>query len=82
MSPLAQNPEERHLSAMADHSNIKPDARQLIEALPETATWDDLAYEVYVRQAVETGLADSAAGRTVSHEDAIARVRSRIRRAS
>lgn len=67
---------------MADHPNIKPDARQLIEALPETATWDDLAYEVYVRQAIETGLADAEAGRTVSHEDAVARVRSRIRRAS
>lgn len=67
---------------MADHPNIKPDARQLVEALPESATWDDLAYEVYVRQAVEMGLADAETGRTVSHEDAIARVRSRIRRAS
>jgi predicted transcriptional regulator len=67
---------------MADTPNIKADAHQLVEALPETATWDDLAYEVYVRQAVETGLADADAGRTVSHEDAMARVRSRIRRAS
>ncbi|HXT17879.1 MAG TPA: hypothetical protein VN706_19740 [Gemmatimonadaceae bacterium] len=67
---------------MADTPNIKADARQLVEALPETATWDDLAYEVYVRQAVETGLADADTGRTVSHEDAMARVRSRIRRAS
>jgi predicted transcriptional regulator len=71
-----------HLSLMADHRNIKADARQLVEALPDTATWDDLAYEVYVRQAVETGLADADAGRTVSHDDAVARIRSRIRRAS
>lgn len=67
---------------MADHPNIKPDARQLVEALPEAATWDDLAYEVYVRQAIETGLLDADAGRTMSHDDAVARVRSRIRRAS
>jgi predicted transcriptional regulator len=67
---------------MADSTNIKADARTLVEALPETATWDDLAYEVYVRQAVETGLVDADSGRTVSDDDALARVRSRIRRAS
>ena len=67
---------------MGDHPNIKPDARQLVEALPESATWDDLAYEVYVRQAIETGLADANAGHTLSHDDAVARIRSRIRRAS
>lgn len=67
---------------MADHINIKPDARQLIDGLPDSATWDDLAYEVYVRQAIELGLADADAGRLVEHEDALARIRSRIRRAS
>jgi predicted transcriptional regulator len=82
MPLLAPNPPSHHLSSMADHPNIKADARELVEALPDTATWDDLAYEVYVRQAVATGLADADAGRTVSHDDAMARVRSRIRRAS
>ena len=80
--PLAPNLQVYHLSSMADHPNIKPDARQLVEALPESATWDDRAYEVHVRQAVETGLTDADTGRTVSHEDALLRVRSRIRRAS
>jgi predicted transcriptional regulator len=67
---------------MADHPSIKADARQLIEGLPESATWDDLAYEVYVRQAIERGLADSEAGRTLPHDEALARIRSRIRRVS
>lgn len=67
---------------MSDHPSIKPDARRLVDGLPESATWDDLAYEVYVRQAIELGLDDAAAGRTVSHEDAMARIRGRIRRAS
>ena len=67
---------------MSEPRNIKPDARQLIENLPDTATWDDLAYEVYVRQSVEAGLRDSDSGRVVSHDDAMARVRARIRRAS
>ena len=67
---------------MAEHPNIKPDARQLVEQLPESATWDDLAYEIYVRQAIEQGIEQADRGQTMSHEDALARVRSRIRRAS
>ncbi|HET7450029.1 MAG TPA: hypothetical protein VFJ78_05480 [Gaiellaceae bacterium] len=67
---------------MSEPSNIKPAARRLVDNLPESATWDDLAYEVYVRQAIEAGLADADAGRLVSHEDALARIRARIRRAS
>ncbi len=34
---------------------------------------DDLTYKAYVRQAVETGLQDSNAGRTVSLEEVRAR---------
>jgi predicted transcriptional regulator len=67
---------------MLDTPNIKPDARRLVDSLPDSATWDDLAYEVYVREAIETGLADADAGRTLSHEEALAQIRSRIRRAS
>jgi predicted transcriptional regulator len=67
---------------MSEPSSIKPDAKRLVESLPESATWDDLAYEVYVRQTIERGLADGEAGRVMSHEDALARVRGRIRRAS
>jgi predicted transcriptional regulator len=67
---------------MSDSPNIKPEARRLVESLADSATWDDLAYEVYVRQSVETGLADADAGRVVSHDEALARVRARIRRAS
>jgi predicted transcriptional regulator len=67
---------------MDEPRNIKPDARQLVDALPDSATWDDLAYEIYVRQAVERGLADGEAGRVVNHDEAMARIRARIRRAS
>jgi predicted transcriptional regulator len=67
---------------MTDSGSIKPDARRLVENLPESASWDDLAYEVYVRQSVEAGLADSDAGRVVLQEEALRRVRAHIRRAS
>jgi predicted transcriptional regulator len=45
--------------------NVKQEARRLVDNLPENATWDDLMYEIYVRQAIEAGLADSEAGRTL-----------------
>jgi hypothetical protein len=36
--------------------------------MPDDSTWDDLMREIYVRQAIESGLADSLAGRTTSVE--------------
>jgi len=67
---------------MSESHSIKSDAHSLVDSLPESATWEDLAYEVYVRQAIERGLADGEAGRVVSHDEAMARIRARIRRAS
>ena len=48
--------------------SIKEEARRLVEKLPENSTWEDLVHEIYVRQAVEVGLADSQAGRTTDVE--------------
>jgi predicted transcriptional regulator len=49
-------------------TNLKSEAHRLIDRLPDAATWDDLMYEIYVRQAVEAGLRDSDAGRVVDAE--------------
>ena len=57
-----------------DGSGIKREAQRLVERLPENASWDDLMYEVYVRQAVERGIADADAGRVVSHDEAMSRL--------
>ena len=35
-------------------SNIKDQARELVDKLPENSTWDDLMHEIYVRQAGRT----------------------------
>jgi predicted transcriptional regulator len=43
--------------------NVKEEAKRLIEKLPEDMTWDDLMHEIYVRQSIEAGLADSEAGK-------------------
>ena len=42
----------------------KDEAHTLVDKLPEDATWDDLMHEIYVREAIEKGLADSREGRT------------------
>jgi predicted transcriptional regulator len=43
--------------------NIKEEAHKLVETLSEDSTWDDLMYQIYVRQAVEEGIQDADAGR-------------------
>ena len=54
--------------------SIKKEAQNLLKDLPEDATWDDLMYKIYVRQAIEAGLEGSKAGRTVDVKE----VRSRF----
>ena len=49
-------------------SSIKDEARRLIDELPDDSTWDDVMHRIYVRQAIESGLADSIAGRTTDVE--------------
>lgn len=47
-------------------SNVmrKTEAHKLVDRMPVKATWDDLMHEIYVREVIEKGLADSKAGRT------------------
>ena len=37
---------------------------ELVEQMPEQSMWDDLIRKIYVRDAIEQGLADSQTGRT------------------
>jgi hypothetical protein len=45
--------------------NIKEEAKRLLERLPDDLTWDQLMHEIYVRQSIEAGLADSKAGKAL-----------------
>jgi hypothetical protein len=47
----------------------KEEAHKLVDRLPANATWDDLMHEIYVREVVDRGLADSRAGRTKSVQE-------------
>jgi len=51
--------------AEASTGDVKDAARRLIDGLPDDATWDDVMYRVYVRQAVDRGLRDAEEGRVV-----------------
>jgi hypothetical protein len=48
-------------------TSIKKAAARLVCQLPETASWDDLMYEILVRQKIEAGLADLREGRKHEH---------------
>ena len=46
-------------------ATVQEEAHRLVDQLPPDATWEDLQYQIYVRQAVEAGLADCDAGRLI-----------------
>jgi len=50
--------------------NTKQVAHELIDHLPEQATWDDVMYTFYVRQKLERSLQAAKEGKVTSHEDA------------
>ncbi|AXJ00675.1 hypothetical protein CYPRO_1419 [Cyclonatronum proteinivorum] len=51
-----------------EKTDLKKETERLLNDLPENADWDDLMYKIYVRQSIEQGLEDSAAGRLCSHD--------------
>ena len=44
---------------------VKEQAHRLLDNLPDSTTWEDVMHRIYVRQAIEAGIKDSDAGRTV-----------------
>lgn len=49
--------------------SIKQAAHELIDHLPEQATWDDVMYTMYVRQKLERSLQVAQEGKVTSQED-------------
>jgi hypothetical protein len=47
--------------------SAKTQARLLIDKLSASASWDDVMQQIFVRQKIESGLADLNAGRRHSH---------------
>ena len=59
----------------------KQAAKELIEHLPDQASWNDIMYELYVKQKIEAGLKAVAEGRTVPHEEVMRRLMDKKQRA-
>jgi len=50
-------------------STIKVEARRIVDQLPDSASWEDLIYRLYVRQSIEAGIKDADEGQVESVED-------------
>lgn len=48
---------------------VKEQARQVVDDLPDSVTWQDVLYALYVRQKIERGFEDIEKGRLVSQEE-------------
>lgn len=53
----------------------KDTVRGLLDRLPDDCSLEDVLYHLYVVQAIDRGLADADAGRTISHEEVAERMR-------
>ena len=58
-------------------SPVKEEAKRLIDDLPDTATWDDVMYELYVKMKIARAMAAAEAGDVVPHEEAKRRILAR-----
>ncbi len=51
-------------------ATAKESVQQTLDHLPGQASWDDIMYELNVKQKIEKGLKAAKEGRTVSHKEA------------
>ena len=55
-------------------SLAKDEARRIIDNLPEEATWDDIMYQLYVKEKTDKSLAEIEQGKVLSHEEVRRRI--------
>jgi hypothetical protein len=56
------------MASNAKDPSVKKAAARLVRELPESASWDDLMYQILVRQKIEAGLEDLREGRVHDHK--------------
>jgi predicted transcriptional regulator len=52
----------------------KQEIRQLLDALPDDATWEDVQYSIYVRERIERGRREAEEGKVLDQEEVEARM--------
>lgn len=48
---------------------VKEEAKEIIDNLPEQATWDDIMYQFYVKTKIAASIKAAEEGNVISHED-------------
>jgi len=49
-------------------TTVREQARIIIDSLPESAGWEDVMYELYVREKIDRSLQAEQAGQIIDHE--------------
>jgi predicted transcriptional regulator len=62
--------------ATSSAATAKDQILELVEQQPADSSFDEILREIALARMVERGLADSVAGRTISHEEMGQRIRS------
>jgi predicted transcriptional regulator len=55
--------------------SAKDEVRRILEQIPDSASFEDIQYHIYVREKIERGLKDVEEGRVVGQEEAEHRMR-------
>lgn len=50
-------------------STAKKEVKKLLELLPDEASYEEIQYQIYVRQKIERGLKDVKEGRVLSRKE-------------
>lgn len=50
-------------------SNVKSAAREVLDRVPDDITWEDLRYQLHVREKIEIGLQQMDAGEVFDDEE-------------
>jgi predicted transcriptional regulator len=58
---------ENHMSNTTEP--VRDAAKAILDKLPDDASWEDVQYHLYVRQQIEAGLEDDAAGRLIDTDE-------------
>ena len=58
--------------------NVKSEVQRMLDQLPDTASYEDVQYHLYVREKIERSMRAADEGRTVSHQQVDAEMRQRL----
>ena len=53
----------------------KEEVRKILDQIPDSASFEDIHYHIYVREKIERGLEDVREGRVISQEEVERRMR-------